>query len=187
MSNIFKSVLILVLGSSCSNTQTQFSEASKIDQPRSVSANVSKSILLYRSLMLQDFDQTIVEQIYGTHGQSWIKEKLKLGADSKLFLSTGFSKYGERRWRAPDPALVTAIGLERVKSVNEARDGDLIVIVENVDWVNEDLVSLDISTYHPDLGGGIHGSVEVGLEFKNSRWIIFSNGGCQMRRLRDAE
>ena len=167
--------------------QDSHSKASKTDQQKKGHAENSKRIQLYRSLCLLDFKKGPAwqpEQVYGMHGQPWIVKKLNLDADTSIFLSTGFSKHAFRTWRAPAPDLIRAISSKRVHSVNDAKDGDLIVIIENVDWESADIVNLDISTFHKNLKG-IHGSMDVRLKYENGQWLIDDPGGCQMREFEE--
>ena len=143
----------------------------------------SKSTKLIRSLCLQDFNKESAELVYGMHGQSWIVDQLKIDSETPVFLSTGYSADGE--WRAPDPALIKALSSKRIRSVNDADEGDILVVIENIDWKSENHVMLDISTYHKDFTGNIHGSCDVEFELKNGKWVISNQGGCQMRKIKE--
>ena len=150
-------------------------------------ADFSKSVQLYRSLCLQDFDDELAKFVYGMHGQPWIVKKLKIDHRTQIFLSMGYSpdSFGSP-WLDPDPALIKAISSKRVRSVAEAKAGDIVVIIENVDWETSTKVSLAISTYHKDLGmGGIHGSIDVRLKFSDNKWSVADQGGCRMRKFKE--
>jgi len=150
--------------------------------PQATATEFSRTVKLFRSLCLQDFEKEAAESVYGMHGQAWIVKKLKIDAETNVFLSTGFSASSIRRWRAPDPDLVQGLGSKRIHSANKAKKGDIVVIIENIDWESQNIVNLDISTYHEDLGM-VHGSVDVRLKFEDEKWVIASPGGCHLRRV----
>ena len=148
-------------------------------------ADFSKSVQLYRSICLQEFDDDLAESVYGMHGQQWIVDKLKIDDKTPIFLSMGYSpdSFGNP-WLAPDPALIKAISSDRVRSVGDAKASNIVVIVENVDWETSTAVCVAISTYHQELGM-IHGSMDVRLKFSENRWIVTEQGGCRIRKFED--
>ena len=177
--------VLLLLGATffAGANQQENQHESSATESQSPNVNFSKSTKLFRSLCLQDFDKESAELVYGMHGQSWIADRLKIDAETPVFLSTGYSPEGE--WRAPDPALIKALSSKRIRSANDAEEGDILVVIENIDWKSGDRVMLDISTYHKDFTGNIHGSCDVAFEFKNDNWVIADQGGCQMRKIKE--
>ena len=146
----------------------------------------SKSVLLFRSLCLQQFDQESIELVYGMPSQSRISEKLgdiKTDQNLILYLATGRTDYGT--WRAPSPSLIKAIASEKVRSVIDAKEDDIVFVVENIDWLSDDHVDLDIGTYHKTIA--LAGSIMVQLKFVDNKWIIHDQGGCYARQLKNAE
>ncbi len=146
---------------------------------------LSPNTLLFRALCLQEFPKEVIETVYGMHGQEWVARKLGMDNQTPIYLSTGLSNEF-RTWRAPSPELINAIGSKRVRSVNDAPADGIIVIVEDVDWESANEVSLDIGTYHKDLGR-IHGSMDLHLVFNDGKWEIAFQGGCYTRKVSDAD
>ena len=155
-------------------------------QTRQELAVEPKSVLLFRSLCLQQFDKKSIETVYGMPGQSWISEKLKNengGEEFTMYLATGRTDFDT--WRAPDPSLIKAIGSEKIRSVTDAKEDDVILIVENIDWRSANHVELDIGTYHKS--PHIYGSVYVQFKFVENKWVIADPGGCYTSKLENAE
>lgn len=146
------------------------------------SASETKSVLLFRSLCLQQFDKDSIESVYGMPGQAWITEKVGDVTSENgptLFLALGRSEWGT--WRAPDPWLIDAISNRKIRSVIDANEDAVVFAVENIDWLSANRVELDICTYHKTIQ--LHGSKFVQLEFTENKWAIMNQGGCYVTKL----